>query len=305
MAFPRNRSLFRTAAKSGVSRAVPLSLTTSSQTNATVGPIMRLRGRISVAMRPWFKPTRSLFVPSFWTYLLLRPLWFELWFRSRAGWFLLRRRWHVAGKQVEGWDCAHHQRVIDHNFGQRWLFNRYRTEKVMNVLRSVGGVSRQSRVLVIGPRNEAEILLLSLYGFALKNIVGVDLLTYSPKILQQDMHNLQFPDESFDVVYVLYTLPYAYDLRKACSEIVRVLKNDGVVAAGFHHTQSSPKALRAAGSELRGGLDELLANFAPHVDHVFWHEIDPMNELNEYRASTIFRIRKDESREMHRAGVSV
>jgi SAM-dependent methyltransferase len=272
-------------------------------TNAPPAPIVRrpavsgrvrLRDGISCALRPYFKPTRSHLLPSVWRYVLMRPIPFEVWFRARAAWFLLTRRWQVRAAGIHGQAAAdHHARVVDHNFGQRWLFNRARTEKLMNVLRSIGSVSRHSRILVIGPRNEAEILLLSLYGFRLKNITGIDLLTYSPKILQMDMHDLRFPDSAFDVVYSLYTLPYAYDLRRACAEIVRVLRNGGVLAAGFQQTPVSPKNLRAPGSELRGGLAEFLDCFGGHVDHVFWQEQDPTAESDEdYRLTTVLRIRK-------------
>jgi SAM-dependent methyltransferase len=254
-----------------------------------------MRQRLSIALRPYFKPTRSDLMPVPWRYLLMRPVPFELWFRLRAACFLLRRRWGVAsGTDVaDGWPAEHRTRVIEHNFGQRWLFNRGRTEKLMNVLRSIGSVSPESRVLVIGPRNEAELLLLSLYGFRMRNITGIDLLSYSPRIQQMDMHAMRFADNAFDIVYTLYTLPYAYDLPKACAEIVRVIRPGGFVAAGFQHTADSLKRLRAPGSELRGGIDELLGLFGPHVDHVYWQELDPTGASpDDYRATTIFRVRK-------------
>jgi SAM-dependent methyltransferase len=254
-----------------------------------------MRQRVSIALRPYFKPTRSALTPSPWRYLLMRPVPFELWFRARAAWYLLRRRWGIATdtEVAQAWPAEHHSRVVAHNFGQRWLFNRARTEKLMNVLRSIGSISRDSKVLVIGPRNEAEILLLSLYGFRLRNITGVDLLSYSPRIERMDMHEMRFADNSFDVVYTLYTLPYAYDLPRACAEIVRVVTPGGIVAVGFQHTAESPKRLRAPGSELRGGLEELLQLFEPHVDHVYWQELDPTGaSRDDYRATTIFRVRK-------------
>ena len=267
-------------------------LTAAKAPQATREP---LRARVSRALRPFFKPTRSRLLPGWFRYFMMRPIPFEVWFRARAAWFLITNRWRVASGAIRAadWPADHHSRVVDHNFGQRWLFNRDRTEKLMNVLRSVGSIGPESRVLVIGPRNEAEILLLSLYGFKLRNITGIDLLTYSPRVLQMDMHDMRFADDTFDLVYVLYTLPYAYDLRRACLEIVRVLKHEGVVAAGFQHTSISPKQLRAPGSRLSGGIGELLEQFDDHVEHVIWHELDPTaSARDDFRATTIFRIRK-------------
>ena len=35
---------------------------------------------------------------------------------------------------------------------------------------------------------------MSLYGFKLENVTGVDLFSYSPRIKCMDMHKLEFPD---------------------------------------------------------------------------------------------------------------
>lgn len=253
-----------------------------------------LRVRLANALLPYFKPARSRWVPGVGRYLLLHPLGFELWFRGRAAVLLARRRWSVATGDIgsPSWDADHRRRVVEHNFRNRWRFSRERTEKLMNILRCVGGVSRESRVLCIGPRNEAELLLLSLYGFDLNKIVGIDLQTYSPLIRQMDMHKLDFEDDSFDIVYVLYTLVYAYDLDRACAEIVRVLKDGGLVAAGF---QQTPRAtdLRAKGAELRGGLAELFEKFDPYIAHVYWQEAEPVSwSEGDNLVTTIFRITK-------------
>lgn len=253
-----------------------------------------VRYRARQTLLPYFKPTRSALVPGIGRYLLLRPFAFEVWFRGRAAWFLLMRRWSQPEDSVgaEAWNSGHRSRVIDHNFGHRWLFSRRRTEKVMSILRCIGQVSPESRILCIGPRNEAEILLLSLHGFKLKNITGIDLFTYSPLIRQMDMHNLEFSDNSFDIVYVLYTLPYADDLPKACREIIRVLKDNGIIAAGFQHT-SKMTDLRTKGSELRDGLSELFHLFHPHIRHVYWQEAEAARDSSgDYLATAIFDVKK-------------
>src|SRR5439155_15257612 len=124
----------------------------------------------------------------------------------------------------------------------------------------------------IGPRTEAEMLLLSLYGFPLKNMTGVDLFSYSPAIQCMDMHHLEFGDNSFDIVYTAWTLKYSFDLARACAEIIRVAKPDGLVVTGFSHTNEITDEV---GSRLSRGLDDLLSSFAPHVGWIYWQEIAP------------------------------
>src|SRR5439155_23120353 len=95
-----------------------------------------------------------------------------------------------------------HKEVIAWNTHMVWEIRRRRTERLMNVLRTIEGLPiKRSRILCIGPRNEAEILLLSLYGFPIDNIVSIDLFSYSDLIQVMDMHDLKFPADSFDIVY--------------------------------------------------------------------------------------------------------
>lgn len=253
-----------------------------------------LRTALRNLFLPYFRPAATALVPGMRRYLLLRPTVFELWFRGRALWYVLTRGWNAAHEETRtaGGTDQHLATVVDHNFGNRWLFSRRRTEKLMNILRCVGRVSSESRVLCIGPRNEAEILLLSLYGFELRNITGVDLLTYSPLIRRMDMHSLKLADDTFDIVYVLYTLSYAHDLKKACSEIVRVLKDGGIVAAGFQQTPRYSR-LRAVGSELTAGLDDLFDHFRPYLGHIYWQEEDPVTGVDgDHLVTAIFSVKK-------------
>ena len=134
-------------------------------------------------------------------------------------------------------------------------------------------------------------LLHSIHGNDFK-FTGIDLFTYSPKVIQMDMHDLQFEDNSFDVVYDSWVLKYAYDLPKACSEIIRVLKNNGIIATGYTQTITSNN-LSPKGSELSGGLNDLFYHFEPHVNHVYWQEADPAPPPEgNHRISAIFSVTK-------------
>lgn len=216
----------------------------------------------------------------------MRPLPFEVWFRARAWWFLARHRRLESLHAAES-DSGFLDRVSGYNQSKLWEFFRARTEKFMAILRCIDAVPRDARILVIGPRNEAEILLLSLYGYKLTNITGVDLFSYSPRIRCMDMHALDFPDSSFDVVYSAWTLRYSYDLKKACQEIIRVVKPDGFVATGFSDTKIVSDV---TGASIEGGLTELLQAFSPNVGWVYWQEVTPVPGAEDVTA--VFRVKK-------------
>lgn len=248
---------------------------------------MSLRERVRSVLVPVFKPSRSTLLPGIGASLLMRPLPFEAWFRLRAWWFLATGRrldsLHEAAPQTEGFIG----RVAGYNQSKLWEFFRSRTEKFMAILRCIDAVPRDARILVIGPRNEAEILLLSLYGYKLTNITGIDLFSYSPRIQCMDMHALAFPDNSFDVVYSAWTLRYSYDLERACREIVRVAKPGGVVATGFSDTKIMSDVTGAA---INGGLTELLGAFEPNVGWIYWQEITPVPGAED--VTVVFRVKK-------------
>jgi hypothetical protein len=236
---------------------------------------------------PVYKPTRSLVMPNLWRSFIAQPPVFELWYRTRAWRLLLTHGMQsLDGKTLEG-SKSFLRKVASYNKSQIWEWHRTRTEKLMAVLRCVDELPRKPKILVIGPRNEAELLLLNLYGFPFEDMESVDIFSYSPLIKLQDMHELAFPDDSFDIVYSAWTLKYAYDVEKACREMVRVLKPGGVIATGFSHTEL---VTSATGAPLAGGLDELLALFKPYVDWIYWQEALPTARSHEI--TTIFRIKK-------------
>ena len=92
--------------------------------------------------------------------------------------------------------------------------------------------------MTIGPRTEGEILNLFSHGFKKENVKGLDLISYSPLIEVGDMHNMPFEDNSFDIVICGWVIAYSNNKQKAASEIIRVLKNNGIASIGVSY---SPK----------------------------------------------------------------
>lgn len=131
--------------------------------------------------------------------------------------------------------------TIVHN---KSAFNNLKTDFIMNRIKYLYGpmsaierINRYSRILLIGSRTENEFLYLR--SFNHKNIKAIDLMSYSPLIEIQDMHNLNFNDNTFDAVIMGWVLCYSNHPKKCALEITRVLKNDGIVAIGQEGLKSN------------------------------------------------------------------
>jgi SAM-dependent methyltransferase len=183
--------------------------------------------------------------------------------------------------------------VVDHNLGGRWRIYRDRTERLISVLANVRSLdARRARVLCVGPRNEAELLVMAAHGFRLKHITAIDLFSSSPLIVPMDMHRLEFPDTSFDVVYACYVITHSDDPSRACREMLRVTKDGGLIACAFF-VQGDPEDPEAKAGWQRvgadappqglqdlqeGRLERFKAYFPEGSIFPVWQEEDPVKE---------------------------
>jgi SAM-dependent methyltransferase len=249
-----------------------------------VGPGFRRRAMDYVGRYVW---PRSSNRPRLVQWLLLHPLVFAAWFHSR------RLMWRMRGYglrrlQIGGFVG---DKALPYNLSNQWIINRARTERLMSIVEAIQGLDRgRARILVVGPRNEAELLLLRTHGFAGRNIEAIDLFTYCPTIKLMDMHDLGYPDNSFDAVYSSFVITYSDDIPKALAETVRVAKDRAVIIFGFQHL--APDATNKLGvNRLQGGTQELLGLFGNSVGHVYW--TDDLDQPDCSRICTVvFRLRK-------------
>jgi hypothetical protein len=240
----------------------------------------------------------SVFCIPFRLYLLSRPLLFGLWFHWRRTKFRIQHRF--ANKFAVNQDSQALASAFAHNWQQVGGISRTRTERLMNLVRSIGGFNAaEARTLVMGPRNEAELLSLAIFGFRLENLVAIDLFSYSPLIRVMDMHDMSFADDCFDLTYCAFTIRYSRDGQKACDEITRVTRDGGLVMISFEKLANRDDAeAEFVGTPLRGGIDELLTMFAPNVGDVLWREEwyrEPNGRKPIHMCSTIFRVAKNRS----------
>jgi hypothetical protein len=228
---------------------------------------------------------------SVWNYFLLTPPVFALRFHLRRLYWRLtgyRLRQLVKGGGVESSFVA--EQVLPYNLGNINIINRGRTERVIAILRSIRGLKLSSlETLVIGPRNEAELLLLSSYGFDRSKLTAIDLFSYSPAVQLMDMHDLKFADSAFDAVYSAFVITYSDDIPRAVAETIRVAKDGAVIVFVYEHLAAGA-GNRFGKNNLSNGPDDLLALFGSSVLHVFWKE--DFESEGRYTSSVVFRLTK-------------
>ena len=92
-----------------------------------------------------------------------------------------------------------------------------------------GRLTRDDRVLVLGPRYVDEIRFFREI-LNLKNTVGLDLRSEGDYLVEGDMHQMPFPDNTFKLVFGANVVEYAYNYRQVVREIARVTQRPGYVS---------------------------------------------------------------------------
>jgi SAM-dependent methyltransferase len=228
---------------------------------------------------------KSRLLPNFFTYISLSRVIFPLRFRFRAFYLLtFKKVQEKKNANLEG---------FDHNRKQLLGFlegHRNRTESLINILRSVQGYDfKNMRLLCVGPRNEAEVMLLHGYGFKKTNVEAIDLFSYSPYISVMDMNNLQYPNDSFDIYYSSAVIKYSSDVHKTVSESLRVTKTGGLMA--FCFTFGVKSDLVPSGAEFYNGLKDLFKLYDKYIETIYWQE-EFFHSEGDTRATAIFKIKK-------------
>lgn len=203
-------------------------------------------------------------------------------------WFVGKLRFHYFTKLtrkvkiLESQDAIDH--TIKHNLKSLSTFGGVRMEKLIKPISVLENISKDSKMLVIGPRNEDDILNLIGHGFNSKNIVGLDLISYSPFIEVGDMHATRFSDSFFDVIICGWTLSYSNQPGKFAKELLRITKDKGVIAIGVEYsTLTEEQAVKVHGGyDLRpekfdriNSTGQILDLFAGHVKDVFFNHDAP------------------------------
>jgi len=174
-----------------------------------------------------------------------------------------------------------------------------RSHLLVRPLSVIERLAVDARVLSIGPRSEGELFNLVAHGFVWNRVRGLDLISYSPRVMLGDMHAAPLPDDSFDAVILGWVLAYSDDRERAAREVVRVTCNGGVIAVGVEYSPQSQAEIvqqigYLPGSEHRiASCDEILRYFGNAVGHVYYHHtVAPVDRDRVGAFCVIFSVHK-------------
>jgi SAM-dependent methyltransferase len=146
-------------------------------------------------------------------------------------------------------------------------------------------------VLCVGCRNTLELDRFHARGF--DDVIGIDVFSQREDIKVMDMHEMTFPDNSFDVVYASHALEHAYDVQRVVAEVVRVAREGAIVGVEVPVRVQASTADRMVFS----GLGELRAAFEPSISEELLAEEQPAhsptNDQGTEIARLVFRLRKE------------
>jgi|SRR6478672_8945559 len=195
-------------------------------------------------------------------------------------WYLMRVRNRL--RTLDSADAV--KANVMHNMKSIWGVNN-RMNLLIYPLSVIETLDRDARILVIGPRNENDLLSLVGLGFKRENVIGLDLISYSPSIVLGDMHDIPFTDGHFDAVVCGWTISYSTNPQRAADEMARVTKPGGILAIGVEYSNMSPADEKVLlGYELQefdkigGRLNstaDFRALFANYIDHMYFEHDAP------------------------------
>jgi hypothetical protein len=180
-----------------------------------------------------------------------------------------------------------------------------RPSKLIDPLSQIGWIEHNKTkldVLTIGPRSETEIFTLIGSGFNASRIRGLDLFSFSPYIDVGDMHEMPYPDNSFDVIILGWVLAYSSDNEKAIKEVLRVAKPGAHIAIGcqvshlddeywrnWSKTFNKPHITSTCTFKTTQDIHDMFGDTIDNV--IFKDDCHPHFKGGTYHLKTIFRLK--------------
>lgn len=193
------------------------------------------------------------------------------------------------------------ENTLAHNMRGSGELSAPRSHLLIRPIISLDRVARnvdKLKVLTIGPRVEGEIYNLMGYGFRGKNIRGLDLFSFSPYIDVGDMHAMDYPDNSFDIVISGWVLGYSDAKQRCADEMIRVCKPGGIIALGNGYYEMSPEEVIQSGG-LAIGSNEKVTDLAfikglfnPEEDAIAFQYDGARDRMNGAPLILVYEVRK-------------
>jgi len=123
---------------------------------------------------------------------------------------------------------------------QKWMPLTRRIDFLVSTL-DINLEDKKSKLLVIGPRFECELFGYLALGIKKNNLKAIDTFSYSPLINCGNMHEMkEFPDKTFNLIIVGWTIVYAKNPSQVFEELIRVTDSSGKIIL----TWDSPREIQ-------------------------------------------------------------
>jgi hypothetical protein len=171
-----------------------------------------------------------------------------------------------------------------HNLKLLKDFSNPRMDLLIRPLSVLEFLKRSSNILIIGPRNENDLLKLMAFGFHRAGIRGLDLMSYSPLIDVGDMHATPYDSNFWDAILCGWTLSYSRSPDLFARELLRVAKNGCAIAIAVEYAALSYEeaieldgySIADKGFERINSVAQILSLFEGHVEHVYFSHDAPL-----------------------------
>lgn len=199
--------------------------------------------------------------------------------------------------------------TLKHNLKSLKDFSNNRIELLIRPLSVIETAREATSILLIGPRNENDLLIASaFFDLPLDCIRGLDLISYSKWIDVGDMHDMPYEDNQFDLVICGWTLSYSNDPQTLANEMMRVCRTGGLIAVGVEYSELDEAgyqqllgySLKIPGVNRINTISQIESLFASHLGTVHFSHDAPLKRChqpdgrvaNPSSVATIFSINK-------------
>ena len=112
-----------------------------------------------------------------------------------------------------------------------------RMDRLIAIIKSMEFIGDHSHILIIGPRTDSDIMKI-IYNYPQASIKAIDIISYSPWIDLQDAHHTTYSSNTFDCILSGWVLKYSNHKEKMMTEMIRIVKNEGLIAIGIEYFDS-------------------------------------------------------------------
>jgi hypothetical protein len=175
-------------------------------------------------------------------------------------------------------------------------FNGSKTASLIYPFKAIDFIDyNKNKILSVGPRNEGELFLIRSLGFNWKNIHSLDLISYSSLTDLGDIHKTTYSDSSFEHIICGWVLTYSNDFEKILDELLRIVKNKGLISIGFTYVPKDIDKKRIYDESSIGlnSTEQILKKFEKNIEHIYFNfDAKKNNPLQKRHSILILRVKK-------------